>query len=267
MNGKNIPDYILERYILDELPPERMKLIVELMREDPAIERRIAEIKKSSAQILRRYAPEAMVPGIIKRAGDASLSGSLHGAKRIPRRYYIIPSLAAAAILIIMVALPLIKGGFDSDWNPFMKDVTRIKGPATAIYIYRKKKSDIELLADNSLTGEKDLLQVAYFSADETHGVIVSIDGRRTVTLHYPAPPSKNTRIERNRKVLLPSAYELDNATGFERFIFVTSRHPVEIRVVYRAAEQLANNPSAAKTRQLTLDASFHQTSLLLRKE
>jgi hypothetical protein len=267
MNSKNISDYILERYILDELPPERMKHICSLMRKDPTIERRIAKMQKSSAQILKRYPPESMVPRIINRAADASLSDALHGAKRIPGKYYIFPSLAAIAILIIVAVVPFIKGGYDSDWNPFMKDVTRIKGPDTAIYIYRKNRSGAELLADNSFTREKDLLQVAYFSAENTYGVIVSIDGRGTVTLHYPAPPSKNTRIERNRKVLLPTAYELDSATGFERFIFVTSRHPIEIRLVHRAAEQLVKNPPAAKTGQLTLDASFRQTSLLLRKE
>jgi hypothetical protein len=267
MNGKKIPDYIIERYILDELPPERMKHICSLMRKDPTIERRIAKMQKSSEQILKRYPPESMVPRMINRASDASLSDALHGAKRIPGKYYIFPSLAAFAILIIVAVVPFIKGGYDSDWNPFMKDVTRIKGPDTAIYIYRRNRSGAELLADNSLTREKDLLQVAYFSADNAHGVIVSIDGRGTVTLHYPAPPSKNTRIDRNRKVLLPTAYELDNATGYERFFFVTSRNPVDIRLIYRAAEKLANNPSVAKTGQLTLDASFRQTSLVLRKE
>jgi hypothetical protein len=267
MNCKNIPDYILERYILDELPPERMKNICSLMREDPTIERRIAKMQKSSAQILKQYPPESMVPGIIYRASEASLSDALHGAKRIPGKYYIFPSLAAIAILVIVAVVPLMKGGYDSEWNPFMKDVTRIKGPGTVMQIYRKQKSGAELLADNSLIREKDLLQVAYFSAENTHGVIVSIDGRGTVTLHYPAPPSKDTRIERNRKILLPTAYELDNATGFERFIFVTSRNPIDIRLVYRAAEKLANKPSVAKTGQLTLDDSFKQNSLLLRKE
>jgi hypothetical protein len=197
----------------------------------------------------------------------ASRSPAAPEKKRRSGRYHLIPSLAAAAAVVVTASLILIDFGRDSGWNPFREDATRIKGTDTRIFIYRKKQGGAEMLADNSRVSEKDLLQIAYFSAGDPYGVILSIDGRGTVTLHYPASLAADTRIDNNRKKLLSSAYELDDSPGFERFIFVTSRKPIDVRAAYRAAETLARNPRAAEKEKLPLDFECSQNSILLRKE
>lgn len=267
MNAGRIPDITLERYILNELPAARMKEIAKLIRDDPALRKHVEEINESNDSILSRHAPDTMVPRILRRASLGDPSARLAEAKRPPWKLFLIPSLAAAAVACLVVLVPLFRTGYESILDPYITDVTRAKGAPVKLFVYRKTGGSAELLGNRRRVREKDLLQIAYFSAEDTHGVILSLDGRGTVTLHYPAPPSSNTAIEKNRQILLPSSYELDDAPGFERFILVTSRKPLDIRTVLRAAHMLAKKPDSAEKDKLTIDTNCRQTSLVLLKD
>lgn len=267
MNAKKIHDITLERYLLRELPADRMEQIGEMLNGDPSLRRRLDGLTASNGKILRRYAPESIVPRIRERASLQERTAGRAPAKRRPWKRILVPSLAAAAAVSFAILFSLFRTGYDTILDPYLNDVTRIKGAGTKIYVYRKKNNSAELLADNRRVREKDLLQIAYYSAEDTYGIILSLDGRGTVTLHYPAPPSTNTRIEKNRKILLPSSYELDDAPGFERFILITSRAPIDVRAAYRAAEKLAGKPGSPKKAELTIDTPCRQTSMVLLKE
>ncbi len=267
MNATRIPDITLERYLLNELPAERMRDIQGLLDADPSLRKRLDDIRKSSGKILRRYRPESMVPKILARASLPEHPGSRIPVKSLSRKMLLIPSLAAAAVAASIIIFPIIKSGNDTIVDHYAGDVTRIKGAGTGIYIYRKQNNSAELLSNNRRVREKDLLQIAYYSTEDIHGMILSLDGRGTVTIHYPRPPSMSTRIEKNRKILLPASYELDDAPGFERFIFITSRVPLDVRAVSRAAEKLARKPGSAKKAELTIDRRCRQTSLVLLKD
>lgn len=264
MNAKKIPDITLERYLLNELPSERMAHIAALIRDDPFIKKRLREIEKTSASILRRYAPETIVPGIIERASLPPRRKER--GSRVPVARVLAPSLAAAVIVSLVIFIPLMKSGRDTVINR-NGEVTRIKGPGSELYIYRKKRNSAELLVNNRRVRERDLLQIAYYSADDDHGVVLSLDGRGTVTLHYPRSASAATRIEKNRKILIPSSYELDDAPGFERFIFVTSKRDIDVTRVLNAARKIAAAPESAKKGELTIDIPCRQTSVVLLKE
>jgi hypothetical protein len=267
MNAINIPDITLEQYLLRELPADRMELIGEMINGDPSLRKRIDEITSSNGKILRRYAPESIVPRILERASAPDRPAGQAQARRPRWKLFLAPSLAAAAVVSFVILVPLVRTGYDTILDPYMNDVTRVKGAGTRIYVYRKNNISAELLTDTRRVHEKDLLQIAYYSEEDTHGIILSLDGRGTVTLHYPAPPSTNTRIEKNRKILLPRSYELDDAPGFERFILITSRTPINVRAAYRAAERLAGKPGSAKKSELTIDTPCRQTSLVLLKD
>ncbi|HPC39733.1 MAG TPA: hypothetical protein PLM53_06445 [Spirochaetota bacterium] len=267
MNAPQIPDITLERYVLNELPAERMKEIGKLVAADPSLRKRVDEISESSRAILKRYAPESMAPLILRRAVLAGRTAGRTAEKRSPWRLFLIPSLAAAAVVTLVIFVPLFRSGYDSILDPSITDVTRVKGAPAKIFIYRKTGGSAELLANNRRVREKDLLQIAYYSAEDTHGIVLSLDGRGTVTLHYPTPPSTVTAIEKNRQILLPNSYELDDAPGFERFILITSRKPLDVRSVLRAAQRLAKKPVSAKKDDLTIDTPCRQTSLVLLKD
>ncbi|MBP7735632.1 MAG: hypothetical protein KA369_06625 [Spirochaetes bacterium] len=265
MNAKHIPDITLERYLLNELTPDVMERIRETMKADPLLRKRIEQINESNGKILRRYRPETIVPRIIEWA---SLSGIAPApGRRFSRAMVLVPSMAAVAAVAVLVLFPIIRSGNDTIPDPFMNDVTRVKGTGAQLYVYRKSGSGAEQLSAASKVRDRDLLQIAYYSAEDTHGVILSLDGRGTVTQHYPASPSRDTRIEKNRKIFLRSSYELDDAPGFERFIFISSRSPLDARALYRAAEKLAASPGRAKKAELSIDTGSRQTSLVLLKD
>ena len=61
--------------------------------------------------------------------------------------------------------------------------------PAPALRLYRRVAGADQLLRDGATARPGDLLQLAYAAGGETHGVILSIDGAGSVTLHFPRTP------------------------------------------------------------------------------
>ena len=88
-------------------------------------------------------------------------------------------------------------------------------------------------------------------------GVVVSIDGRGTVTPHLPVPPGPAARLAERRETLLPHAYGLDNSPGFERFVLVTADKPFDTAVVIESMR-----PGGPP-----LPAEFSTVDITLRKE
>ena len=63
----------------------------------------------------------------------------------------------------------------------------------------------------------------------------------------------------------LPQSYELDEAPGFERFVFVTATAPIDASLAVAAARAVAAGPDAA-TAPLALPAGWAQRSFLVKK-
>ena len=112
-----------------------------------------------------------------------------------------------------------------------------------------------------------DLLQIAYVPAGKTNGVIFSTDGSGTVTLHYPENQGASSFLKKEKKVLLTSSYELDDAPDFERFFFITAMEGIDVEDIIKKAVAIATTPAAAKTASLVLPESYQQFSILLKKE
>ncbi len=96
--------------------------------------------------------------------------------------------------------------------------------------------------------------------------MILSIDGRGMVTIHYPPEGKASARLELNKKVLLSSAYQLDDAPGFERFFYISSRRPLRMKEIAEAAERLAKNPDRSRTAALQLKNDIQQFSIIIKK-
>jgi len=96
--------------------------------------------------------------------------------------------------------------------------------------------------------------------------VILSIDGAGTVTLHFPEQAEAETGLEPNKKFNLSQAIELDDAPLFERFFFVTSAAPIDVRDVLKSAADLARDPRRAEVADLTLSPGLRQISFLIWK-
>jgi hypothetical protein len=145
----------------------------------------------------------------------------------------------------------------------------RIKGLRPSLTLFRKTPSGSEVLADGDGARPGDVVRVGYNASGRRYGVIVSLDGRGSVTRHLPAQGRSSAALEPGDVVLLAQAYELDDAPAWERFFFVTADEPFDVAAVEDAARRAAASraESASAPLSLGLPKPLEEWSFLLTKE
>ncbi len=267
MADMKIPDWKLERYLLNELPPEQLQELKMRISGDPFLRKRLSELEKSNRRLLNEYPAEMMTQRILAGYRERT-AGGVSSTERVRRPYrrVLMPVLAltTAAVVFFLVRPPDV-GHHPVIPDSGIPDTTRIKGMQPGLYIYREKNGGAEEMRDGAHASYNDLLQLAYISTGDAYGVILSIDGRGVVTLHFPAE-DKSARLDLNKKVLLPRAYQLDDAPGFERFFYISSRHPLDVDRIVKAAGVLAKNTEKARTGLVPVADDTHQVSITIKK-
>jgi len=147
-----------------------------------------------------------------------------------------------------------------------VKGISHIDLTKTQLLVFRKNKEDVEILDSGTLSNKGDLLQLAYVAAHEPYGIILSIDGRGEISLHFPEDKNGSTELLMNKKSLLPHAIELDDAPDFERFFFITSKNKINVQDVLLLVEELAKNPGRLRESELDLAEGMEQYSVLIIK-
>ncbi|MCD4813625.1 hypothetical protein K8S19_08035 [bacterium] len=256
--GSNIPLFMLEQYLLEELPADRMKAIARQLKTDSDLQQALASLKQSNQAIAQAYPASGMVAAIRCKTMPASQTGR---QKWFPGKFtFPVLSMAAVAVVLFLAWPALQINVFHSG------ETTRIKGNESRLFVYRKSEQSIDLLKNNQTVGRGDLLQIAYHSEAQSFGVILSIDGARQVTLHFPRTPDDTTKLAAAKKTLLPAAYELDDAPDFERFFFITSAVELDVQSTLQAARALAENTQQAIHAPLALPKDWQQISVVLKK-
>ncbi len=265
MTIKKLNNWELERFLLEELPPERMNEIKKLAEENPEIQQRITSLKRSNKDILKQYPSESMIPDILRRYEEGKRQERIRVRTKPfgwQRFLYAVPALAAALLIGFVVFFN--RGTLPPD--------TRIKGEEeidftkAQIIIYRKIADEVSILKDGDQAAAGDLLQIAYVPGEKAFGVIFSIDGNRVVTLHFPERQTASTALKQEKKVLLWSSYELDEAPGFERFFYITAMEDIDVQSILKKAKVLAELPGSAAEGILDLPQAYTQFSILLNK-
>ena len=268
MKTNPVKSWELERYLLGELSRRRMDEIKKLFETDPGLREELAALERSNKEILKQFPQEAVVPHI-KARYDARKDDKAKRPVLLKRLVYISPVLAAALIILFIV--------FQNPGGPTGSDIeglegTRIKGSEKIdktkphILVHRKVNDSVELLESGDRAAAGDLLQIAYVSVGVPYGVILSIDGRGVVTLHYPESEDNEPVLDLDKKTLLPSSYELDDAPEFERFFFITSESKIDVKEILSSAKSLAKHPKSSDREELDLPDSLSQYSLLVKK-
>jgi len=247
-----IGDWQLERYRLGELPAGEQDAIRTALGADGDLGERLARLDRSDADILAQHPPSVISASVRARAAGFDTRPRRAGT---PRRL----ALALACGLVLAAAGVLLVPGRVPDASEGM---TRVKGLAPRLFVYRKAPTGAEELAAGAAARENDVVQLAYQAAGRHFGAIVSIDGRGVVTRHLPAAGTLASPLKTGASFALPEAYRLDDAPGFERFYFVTADQPFAVDLVLTAASHAAGAEG-----RLALPAGLDQYSFALRKE
>ena len=248
MSGKissgDVPDYLLERYLLRELPAGQQTALERAIEMDAQLAARLQALAEDNADQLRRY-PTAWMAGQIE-------------AKRVQRapqkrrtRSRGLWAIPAVAVALAVVALPL--------WERPLPSDTRIKGTkGPALQVFLDGERGVERLPDSSLVRPGDVVQLAYRSGGYAYGAIFSLDGRGALTRHLPVAGALATALVQDVADTLDFAYELDDAPDWERFYLVAAAHPFALDLVERALRTDAES--------LGLSEEYSVSTFILRK-
>ncbi|HAK45958.1 MAG TPA: hypothetical protein DCO79_08590 [Spirochaeta sp.] len=262
---------LLEKYRLGEITEEEMRMLEEAYADRNELENEIEKLEASDAEILEMYKPadfarsiEARLPEIEKADDKGS---NVHAFPLFKALRY--SAIAAAAVLVIVLGFtfntPATNTGNLVEASQGLA-TERIKGLKPSLKIYRRTGDAAEILANRDAAAEKDLLQIEYIAGSFKYGVIFSIDGRGTVTLHFPTYSGVAAELDNNGAILLPYAYELDDAPDFERFFFITGGSGFDVDEVLDAAYELASRGKSARREFLEISDSYYQATILLKK-
>ncbi len=256
MTADRIPDIVLERYRLNELPPADAAPIASRLAADAQLRGRLEALDESDAALRDPLAR------LQSRLG----AGGTHGRRR-SMAWPIPAAVAVTAVLAVVVwraSAPIAP-------PPETTAEDRIKGAAAggmpALAVYRRTAEGSEQLADGAVAHTGDLIRVGYRAAGRRFGVIVSVDGNGAVTMHLPPAGERAVALTSEATTLLDQAYELDNAPRWERFYFVAGEQPFDTGPVLDAARDVAKRRAQAPVPGLALPRGFDQAGFTLQKE
>jgi hypothetical protein len=277
--SKKVPVWLLERAAHGELAaPEVDELKARLAAEGRSLEAELAALAASNQEIHSSLDKDQSLAEIRRRAARPAET------QRRSLNFWITPLALAGSLGIGLLLLRPGHGG-----APLPHDVATAESPSAAgqpterskgskvpgapqLWVYRQRtvanSQQPERLSNGARAARGDLLQLSYAVGRDGHyGVLLSIDGAGRVTQHLPEPGAGTAVPLRSPdEITLPSAYELDDAPGFERFLLITSTQPFSVASALDAARALVGQGQGARTAPLPLSPDFHQTSVLLQK-
>jgi anti-sigma factor RsiW len=250
-----IRDWQIERFVLGELSRAEQQAVARAIAEDPALCARVDAIEASNRDILAAHPPRVAAAVIRERIAARPPAAAAWGRR--------VAFAATASLAVVGVGLGVLRLREESVDAPAE---TRLKGLRPHLGLFRQTPAGVEPLAEGALAREGDLVQLTYQAAGRPFGVILSIDGRGAVTVHHPRDGRQAARLVPGQEVRLSSAYRLDDAPGWERFVLVTAEAPFDVAPVVDAAGRLATSGAPA-TEPLALPSSLEQSSFTLSKD
>lgn len=224
-----ISDFKVERYLLGELSEEEMAALQKREAEDEIFAARVRAMREENARILADN-PFAALESKLDAADTAEGSGkSIYGMW-----------LKVAAALVIMVGIFAIVASNrnvatyergDASMEVAMAETdngTRIKGMQASLEVWKKTGDSAVQMVNLGEAREGDEIQLRYRVPQKCFGMLISMDGNGTITMHM-GEGNKSVELEPGKMTTLPFAYKLDNAPKFEKFFLLTSQNSFEI--------------------------------------
>lgn len=225
-----ISDFKLERYLLGELSEKEMRELQERELSDEIFAARVAEMR---LQGKRFVAENPFVALEAKMAAAEQSANDEHNVVSV-RWLKVAAALVIALGVFSMVLLNRNVETFDSKdaaMQVAMADVddgTRIKGMQASLEVWKKTGDSAVQMVNLGDAHEGDEIQLRYRVPQKCFGMLFSMDGNGTITMHM-GEGNKAIELEPGKMTTLPFAYKLDNAPKFEKFFLLTSQNSFEI--------------------------------------
>lgn len=225
-----ISDFKLERYLLGELSEKEMRELQERELSDEIFAARVAEMRLQG----KRFVAEN--PFVDLEAKMATAEQSANDEHNVVSVMWL--KVAAALVIALgvfsMVLLNRNVETFDSKdaaMQVAMADVddgARIKGMQVSLEVWKKTGDSAVQMVNLGDAHEGDEIQLRYRVPQKCFGMLFSMDGNGTITMHM-GEGNKAIELEPGKMTTLPFAYKLDNAPKFEKFFLLTSQNSFEI--------------------------------------
>ena len=225
-----ISDFKLERYLLGDLPEGEMQALREREACDEIFAARVREMREQGERFLAEN-PFSAIEDKLKNAERSEI---------LPNRSFNTLWLKIAAALVIALgvfsAVVLNRNvvtyeGSGTSMEVALADTddgTRIKGMSASLEVWKKTGDSAVQMLNLGDASEGDEIQLRYRVPQKCFGMLFSMDGNGTITMHM-GEGDKAIELEPGKMTTLPFAYKLDNAPKFEKFFLLTSEKAFEI--------------------------------------
>jgi len=249
MKEENIPDILLERYLINEVSRAEKEAIENAVKKDPLLQEKLEKIKMSNFEIHTRYKSSGIAASIQQKINSSSTSSAgKNKEQNIYENVLTAPPKVnrwlealfqkrwaytlATTFFVATVAISLFTNTKTPHEDFTQGEVIYTKGDDAKILLYRQRDNAIEQLADRSIAMENDKIQISYFVDQPSFTLIFSIDGNGVVTPHTGNVSKNPIKVDGGKTYILDHSYQLDNAPRFETFFLVYSASPFNTETV-----------------------------------
>lgn len=220
---KKISDFKMERYLLGELPDAEMRELREREVSDEIFAARVKKLREENGRILEEC-PFNALEARLEMAGKSFSSA-------VGTAFWL--KVAAALVVALGIFSAVFMGrdvvtmqSDDASMEVAMADAgdTRIKGLDARMEVWKKTGDSAVQLTNGSEVREGDEIQLRYSVPEKCYGMLLSLDGNGTFTMHMSDGMSA-MKLEPGKMTTLPYAYRLDNAPKHETFFLLTSHN------------------------------------------
>ena len=225
-----ISDFKLERYLLGDLPEGEMQALREREACDEIFAARVREMREQGERFLAENPFEALEAKM--DAADEAADGNVISGLWLKVAAALVIALGVFSMVVLNRNVETYSGE-SATMEVAMANVddgTRIKGMSASLEVWKKTGDSAVQMVNLGDASEGDEIQLRYRVPQKCFGMLFSMDGNGTVTMHM-GDGNNAIELEPGKMTTLPFAYKLDNAPKFEKFFLLTSQNSFAIDV------------------------------------
>ena len=225
-----ISDFKLERYLLGELPEKEMRDFQERELSDEIFAARVREMREQGKRFVAENPFEALEAKM--DAADEAADGNVISGLWLKVAAALVIALGVFSMVVLNRNVETYSGE-SATMEVAMANVddgTRIKGMSASLEVWKKTGDSAVQMVNLGDAHEGDEIQLRYRVPQKCFGMLFSMDGNGTVTMHM-GDGNNAIELEPGKMTTLPFAYKLDNAPKFEKFFLLTSQNSFAIDV------------------------------------